>query len=881
MKSDGNEAQSDAAAFDLTVADGGAAPRRPPPRIKIGKFVFLETLGEGAMGIVLAAYDPDLDRKVALKLLRATATGGVSPRVATERLLREARAMAKLAHPHVLAVHEVGTVGDEVFVAMEFAAGGTLRTWCAAAERPWREVVGRFVQAGRALAAAHRAGLVHRDFKPENVLLTDDGQVRVADFGLVGVAGRDAADASAAPGDAARPVDVALTRTGTRLGTPAYMAPEQHECATVAPAADQFAFCVALWEALYGHRPFAGGEYLELARNVIDGNVREPPAGRDVPAWLQEVMRRGLRPRPEDRWPSMETLLAALGHDPEAVRRRRLRRAGVALAVTALATLAGVALWRGTTAGARPCQGMEQKLAGVWDPSRRTAARSTFVASGRTAAAETFGRVATRLDAYANDWVVARAGACEATHVRGEQSEALLDLRMACLDRRLVELGALVDVFAKGGDVVVIDKAVEAASKLVPITACDDVDALRAIVPPPEDPAMRGRVDALRARLAQATALAETGQYTAGLAVADAVVADARPLGHAPLQAEALYWQAKLTEMAGDAKTARTILDEAVLVAADARDDALAARIWERLVFVVGVRLAHPDEALSLRRGAEAALRRSGSDPITEGHLWDSLGGAFRLQGKYDDARAYYERALAVWEGALGPDHPKVATALNNLGLVFHAKGRYEEARRHHLRALSIWEKALGPDHPFIAHSMDNLGNVFHELGRDAEAQRYHERGLAIRERTLGPDHRDVAVSLNNLGEVLASQGHHAEALAHYQKAVAIFEHALGPDHPYVGYALTGVASCQLALGHADEARATADRAVRLREAAAVPAEELAQSRLVLARALWAIGERRRALDLAVQARTAFAAAGAGSAKQLAEADAWLRARGR
>jgi hypothetical protein len=337
----------------------------------------------------------------------------------------------------------------------------------------------------RRLDAAHQAGLVHRDFKPENVLLTGAGRVCVADFGLVG---HD--DGAAGDGDDAS-ASGSLTRTGAVLGTPAYMAPEQHAGDAVGPAADQFAFCAALWEALYGVRAFAGSSAVELAEAVLAGRVVAPPADRDVPAWLHATVRRGLQTAPADRWPSMGALLAALEAEPGRPGRRRALVAGATAAVLG-AALITYAATRSDGKAAAPCAGFEQRQTGVWDADRAAAMRAAFATSARPYAAATAGLVATALDDYARQWVDLRVATCEATHVRGEQSGELLDLKMACLDGRLAELGALADVFTGAGAADVVDAAVIAAGKLSPLAACADGAALRAVVPRPPIP-RRGR----------------------------------------------------------------------------------------------------------------------------------------------------------------------------------------------------------------------------------------------------------------------------------------------------------------------------------------------------------------------------------------------------
>ncbi|MFV8749609.1 WD40 repeat domain-containing serine/threonine protein kinase [Nannocystaceae bacterium ST9] len=307
-----------------------------PTPIKIGRFTIVRELGAGGMGVVYVAYDEQLDRRIAVKLLRGSDTD-VEAKL---RLQREAQAMARLSHPNVVTVHEVGTFHDQVFVAMEFIDGQDLRDWLAAERRDWRAIVAIFSRAGEGLAAAHDAGIVHRDFKPDNVLVGKDGRVRVADFGLA-----YAFDAVVAENSTASPtestkvtldeessgrLDVSLTKTGAVMGTPAYMAPEQFEGARTDARSDQFSFCVALWEGLYGRRPFVGENLVALSYAVMAGKLEPPPAESGVPAWLHAVLVRGLSPKAELRWASMRALLDALADDPEIRRKRAVRIAGFA-----------------------------------------------------------------------------------------------------------------------------------------------------------------------------------------------------------------------------------------------------------------------------------------------------------------------------------------------------------------------------------------------------------------------------------------------------------------------------------------------------------------------------------------------------------------------
>lgn len=324
------EAVRDARELASNPEGSDAEAARAPARL--GRFFVLRKLGEGGMGVVYVGYDEMLDRRVALKLLRRGSS-------ASEWLLREAQALARLSHPNVVAVHEVGEHEGRIFLAMELVDGQSLREWLRQGERPVQELIPLFLQAGRGLAAAHEAGLVHRDFKPENVLCGKDGRVRVVDFGIAALSDPEAEPAPVSiPPQSGRSLhrspsalESPLTQTGALVGTPAYMAPEQLRGERATPASDQFAFCVSLYRAAYGTAPFPGEGVEELMQSVLDGALRPPPEQKDVPAWLPAILRRGLSADPAGRFPSMKALLAAieasLPRSPEldsfAVRRER------------------------------------------------------------------------------------------------------------------------------------------------------------------------------------------------------------------------------------------------------------------------------------------------------------------------------------------------------------------------------------------------------------------------------------------------------------------------------------------------------------------------------------------------------------------------------
>jgi serine/threonine protein kinase len=318
--------EPDAPAPDLSL---------PTESQRIGRFMVLHKLGAGGMGVVYAAYDDALDRKVAIKIMYPREDGGGRP---TTRLRREAQAMAKLSHPNVVQVFEVGEYEKRLFLAMEFVQGQTLDAWQGGDDagmddapapaqpqrRAWREIVSMHLQAGHGLAAAHGAGLVHRDYKPSNVIVSQDGRARVLDFGLARQGDTSEHVAPARPEQAfadsisgPNPLEQSVTMDGAILGTPRYMSPEQINGQAIDARSDQFSFCVALFEALYGVNPFASPSLGARILRIMNNAVAPPPAETEVPAWVHAAVVRGLRREPDERWPSMEALLAALAQDPE------------------------------------------------------------------------------------------------------------------------------------------------------------------------------------------------------------------------------------------------------------------------------------------------------------------------------------------------------------------------------------------------------------------------------------------------------------------------------------------------------------------------------------------------------------------------------------
>jgi len=451
----------------------------------IDRFVIVSRIGQGGMGVVYAAYDPELDRKVALKLLLGERPAADATD-ASARLLREAQALAKLAHPNVVAVHDVGTFGAQVWIAMEFIAGTTLTGWLAAQPRSWREVVAVFRRVGEGLSAAHAAGLVHRDVKPENIMVGDDGRVRVMDFGLARAgleASRPAMDRVGEPSTAA--LSIAMTGTSALIGTPKYMAPEQWNSQIADARSDQYSYCVAMWQSLYGEHPFAGDTLVDFIQSVTAGKRRRPGSRVRLPTWLRRTIERGMAVDPAQRWPSMAALLAQL---ERAAARARLR--------TAAAVLAGVGLVAAAAEGYRrwdvaervaTCDAASHEIDAAWNDDTRQALRGAFAATGLDYAPTTAEKVLPWFDRQADAWRSARNEACLNASVRDLWDDELVDRALWCLEDRRLGVASFAAEFARA-DKTVVEKAVSAASALPDVAPCIDPDQLRRQPAPLNDP---------------------------------------------------------------------------------------------------------------------------------------------------------------------------------------------------------------------------------------------------------------------------------------------------------------------------------------------------------------------------------------------------------
>ena len=830
--------------LDATLPSGEQPPSpEQSPGATLDRYRIVEQLGAGTMGVVLAAIDPALDRKVALKLLRPNPANDST--AARQRLLREAQAMARLAHPNVVTVYEVGTVGDDVFVAMEYIAGCNLADWLKQRPRSQREIVDAFAAAGRGLAAAHAAGIVHRDFKPANVLVSDDGRVRVADFGLA-TSPVAPAESTAANPQAALPIGI--TATGAVLGTPAYMSPEQHEARPADARADQFSFCAALYEALYRELPFEGESYLAYAHNVIAGVLRPAPRGSRVPNRLRRILLRGLSTAPDRRYPAMGALLADLDRAMSAPR-RRIALAGAGL--VGAGALAVFLLGGGGEQAPDPCAAADRPAAGLWNPAARGQVETAFKSSGTPNAADAFARLDRTMSRRVSQIRAMRRDACLATEVRQQESQVLYDRRLQCLASRGEEVAAFTAVYASG-DRSVMERALQAALSLPPVEQCADPTALMAAVPPPTDPAARARVEKLEPLLARALALESAGKWAEAAKQAESVVAQADPIGYAPLRARAHFHLAQIVSRLDEHERCSAELRVAADLAAAAHDDLLLARIWIALHFTVGYEMSKPDEAKPLEAVATAAIERAGRDAELRGAFENSLGAVALGVADFPTAAKHFLAAVGHYEKAFGEEYPKVADILANAGIALADGGRFAEAREAHERALAIRTRLLGPEHLSVGQSYKSLGVLADDMGRTEEALELFRRAQAILEKTLPPDHQQQATALSSIAVQLDKLYRSDEALPLHLRGIAILEQKPKGNEIALSFGLTALGVCYAGLEHYQDAFAAFRRALALKEQVLGGRDHvmLAYTLSPMGRAAWKMGDLAQASSL-------------------------------
>jgi len=904
----------------LTSHDGGSDEGGALPSKLDDRYTLHELLGEGEGGRVFRAYDRELQRHVAIKLL-----AGVEEEAAarTTRFRREARAHALLQHPNVVSIFDVGEDEGQVFIAMEFVEGASLKDWLS--ESPAVDAILRaFLEAGLGLQAAHEKGLVHRDFKPSNVLIGKDGRARVADFGL---ARGESSNEDEFVGSTGRSADLSLTQTGTVLGTPAYMAPEQRRGEPVDARADQYAFCLSLLEALIG-----SGSERRGRPNSSNFPTAEKVKAKTVPKRLRDVLAKGLAEQVEDRHDSLAPVLHAVRTQLNTS--SSLRTTAIVGALVVAASVGFVAYQRATA-----CSDLASVLDPVWDPSRSRRMASTLDSLVP-------GRLFETIDAYARRWVDARVEVCEATRLRGDQSEKLMDARVDCLDRRLDALDVLLTLTEAGrtGDVAETQASI---SRLPDPRACVDLSS-SSTEAPAAPPGMEDKLSRLEALMA-------TGLLREGLDEAAALVKSSTA-GPAYWQAEARSWLARYQSRLDQSEEAMRSWESTAALAERAAHDRLRFDAYiEQIVLDQGetvhqprvdrtltrakavlqrmgggarsaARLAAVEARILKNRGDLVGCRSAGEEAVAllaaaDAALFDKLAAYQVLlecmisRGDRREAVEVSERAIREAREALGPNHPFLVGLESQLSRAHDFSGNREEAEAAARRALEIALRSLGPGHTATGEAYQSLANAQFRTGefakgaentkraldietqvngrtiragiltssyalfldRAGELDRSlveHDRAVALLQELAGANHPATGAARGRRGSVLQQKGRHNEALEGCRRARQILASS-DPMHARILDQVRCMAISLLALDRPAEALEVLRDGLRISEHRDEPAFYTSFLEFLTAKASWRIGERQEAVRLAESAAARLRAESV-RPRALEEIENWL-----
>lgn len=872
---------------------------------RIGGYVVLEELGRGGMGVVYSAYDRKLDRKLALKLMLPRARGTT----AQARFLREAQALAKLSHPNIIQIHEVGTTGEAVYIAMEFVAGQTLSDWAHADGdgRHWRELLDALIQAGRGLEAAHQINLVHRDFKPENAIVGDDGRVRVLDFGLVRGAEMSLDESEFVETDESAPtartedaagVDVSsaqsglkwlgveLTVRGTVMGTPVYMAPEQHLGTVCGPSADQYSFCVAAFELLFGVRPFTERTMKALLQAKRLGALPDIGHRRDIPKTVRAAIIRGLSPRPSDRWPDLSALLAELERGRARSGKSWLAWGG---AVIGLALGVGAA----TLGADQPhmCEFDESALTELWTDEDRSVLHAMLASREPEHADRAIEVIDRGLTRWGTQWLDSQRRVCEATHVLGSQSEALLDLRAACLERKRREAAAIVQTLTRA-DGAGVGYAVQLLDRLPDTQACEDPHLAENSYPEPSE--QRESILAAYEQISHARSLLVTNRFDEAEGLIGGLEAMAADLDHLPLSLEVRFVAAQrlferhqtveavpllrevireseiagLDELSADARTylanqtigwwgsveqQTAVLEEAeIAVARIGRpDDRRAADLALDRALLLQAAAEFEKALVGYRASIEHARERGDLGLMGPANFY--LARLLKDYGSFEEAEQTFLAARSMFEDTFGPIVAARGEIEIELGVIDLERGRFDEAAKHLADARELLEPSFDPSTGYLI-LLESAEAKLLFLRGDLEGAR--ERFARIASVTTDAVRQGEA--WDALGVICFYLDDIPGSLDAYRRAETSYMAAFGEDHPTLGLLSSNIGESLAASGDHQGALEAYARALRLLERnlredhpdLALPYKGRGQTKLALGNPRGARSDLERALAL-------------------------------
>lgn len=799
--------------------------------VEIGRYTVVERVGAGASGVVFKAFDEELERLVAIKVLSRDVTRDDKLRALA---LREGKSLAKLSHPHVVGIHEVGEHRGSLYFVMEFVRGGDLARWIAEQDRTKTDHAARamalMVEAGRGLAAAHRAGIIHRDFKPANVLVAQDGRAKVADFGLARADPEAGSAVETTQGDSSTGPS---TEEGYLAGTRAYMAPERFTGEPASERTDQFAFCVAAWEALSGERPWSRRPWAESEAPAVHIDGRLDPK-------VRKVLERGLARDPQERWPSMDALLERLVPKASWLS-STLGRGALALGIGGAAIAAAM----------RPetrCTGATDKMAELWTQSRADQVQSQVETLGLPFARDAWSRFRTDIDAYAEQWAQMHTDTCEATVVRKEQSEAIMELRMGCLRQAHQALASTLRAI-EDPDREVMMRTHRLLEGLPKLSTCENVELLQADVRPPAEED-KAAVEEARGQLADAGALMRSAKYEEAAAVLEQAAPAMLAIDYPPLDGELAFRRGQHAIHVGKFEEAvvqlRVALDSATRLNRPVASIEAAIDLSD-----ASIQLSKHESAQVYSDRIESLARRPNMPPEYEIAAHDRRGAVLRAIGKSDDALAEFQKAKSIAVEVFGAEHVETSLPLSNLAAVLYDNGDWPAAVEAYEEVLAVRVAQRGAGHPSVALTWNALCTIRVAWSRPKEALPNCRRALELFEATLPADHADIAMAKTNLGNALFDSGQREDGVEMARSAVKGWVAAVGAEHPNTGRARRALAHSLAQMDQLDEARKEIQGALEVFEQA-LGAEHpvVAQTRTSVATMAFQAGDSQEALRL-------------------------------